>query len=87
MSTVTVRIKDQYDKSSLPQVWDELRRKVGDVQAQLPPGAGPSIVQDDFGDVFGIFLAISGPEYSYAELKEYVKLLRRELLLDRKSVV
>ncbi len=83
LSTVTVRIKDQYDKSSLPQVWDELRRKVNDVQGQLPPGAGPSIVQDDFGDVYGVFFAIYGPEYSYAELREYAKLLRRELLLVR----
>ena len=81
LSTVTVRIKDQYDKSSLPQVWDELRRKVNDVQGQLPPGAGPSIVNDDFGDVYGIFVAIYGPEYSYAELREFAKLLRRELLL------
>jgi len=81
LSTVTVRIKDQYDKNSLPQVWDELRRKVGDIQGQLPPGAGPSIVNDDYGDVWGIFLAIYGDEYTYAELKEVAKLLRRELLL------
>jgi multidrug efflux pump subunit AcrB len=81
LSTVTVRVKDQYDKASLPQVWDELRRKVGDVQGQLPPGAGPSVVNDDFGDVYGIFIAIYGPEYSYAELKEYAKFLRKELLL------
>jgi multidrug efflux pump subunit AcrB len=81
LSTVTVRIKDQYDKHSLPQVWDELRRKVGDVQDQMPPGVRPSIVYDDYGDVWGIFLAIYGDEYSYAELKEVVKLLRRELLL------
>ena len=81
LSTVTVRIKDQYDKHSLPQVWDELRRKIGDVQGQLPPGAGPSIVNDDYGDVWGIFIAIYGDEYSYAELKEVAKLLRRELLL------
>ncbi len=81
LSTVTVRIKDQYDKNGLPQVWDELRRKVNDAQSRLPPGAGPSVVQDDFGDVYGVFLAIYGPEYSYAELKEFAKLLRRELLL------
>lgn len=81
LSTVTVRIKDQYDKRSLPQVWDELRRKVGDVQDQMPPGVRPSIVMDDYGDVWGIFLAIYGDEYSYAELKEVAKLLRRELLL------
>jgi len=81
LSTVTVRIKDKYDKAALPQVWDELRRKVNDVQGELPPGAGPSIVNDDYGDVFGVFVAIYGDEYSPAELKEYAKFLRRELLL------
>jgi multidrug efflux pump subunit AcrB len=81
LSTVTVRIQDRYDKHALPQVWDELRRKVGDAQGKLPPGAGPSLVMDDYGDVWGVFVAIYGPEYSYAEIKEYAKLLRRELLL------
>jgi multidrug efflux pump subunit AcrB len=81
LSVVTVRIKDKYDKKGLPQVWDELRRKVGDVQGKLPPGVRSSIVNDDYGDVWGIFLAIYGDEYSYAELKEVAKLLRRELLL------
>jgi len=81
LSTITVTIKDQYDKSSLPQAWDELRRKVNDAQAKLPPGAGPSTVVDDFGDVYGVFIAMYGPEYSYAELKRFTDLLRRELLL------
>jgi multidrug efflux pump subunit AcrB len=81
MSTLTVSIKNQYDRNSLPQVWDEMRRKVGDAQGELPPGAGPSLVIDDYGDVFGVFIAIYGEEYSYAELKDVVDLLRRELLL------
>ncbi|MDJ0788030.1 MAG: efflux RND transporter permease subunit [Myxococcota bacterium] len=81
LSTVTVTIQDRFDKTSLPQVWDELRRKVGDAQSSLPPGAGPSIVVDDYGDVFGVFVAVTGPEYSYAQLKETVDLLRKELLL------
>jgi multidrug efflux pump subunit AcrB len=81
LSTVTVSIKDKYDRATLPQVWDELRRKIGDAQADLPPGAGPSLVVDDYGDVFGVFIAIFGDEYSYAELKDFVDLLRRELLL------
>lgn len=80
-STVTVTIKDQYDARSLPQVWDELRRKVADAQRHLPPGAGPSVVFDDFGDVFGIFFALTGPEYRDSELYETAKRLRRELLL------
>jgi multidrug efflux pump subunit AcrB len=81
LSTVTVSIKKKYDKSTLPQVWDELRRKVGDAQANLPPGAGPSLVVDDYGDVWGVFIAIFGEEYTYAGLKSFVDLLRRELLL------
>ena len=81
LSIVTATMKDNYDKSSLPQVWDELRRKVGDAQLRLPPGAGPSIVNDDFGDVYGIFFALYGPEYTYDELWDVAKLLRRELLL------
>ncbi len=81
LSTVTVRIKDNYDKQTLPQVWDELRRKVNDAQGRLPPGAGPSIVVDDFSDVYGIFIAITGPEYSYVELQDFAEMLRRELLL------
>ena len=40
LSTVTVEIKDKYDKRTLPQVWDELRRKINDAQKDLPPGAG-----------------------------------------------
>jgi len=79
-SIVTLTIKDEYDGSRLPQVWDELRRKIGDTQRNLPPGAGPSIVNDDFGDVFGVYLALTGEGYSAKELYETAKFLRRELL-------
>jgi len=81
LSTLTVTIKDKYKKDDLQQVWDELRRKIGDVQQELPPGAGQSIVVDDYGDVYGIFVAIYGDGYSYAEIKDVADLLRRELLL------
>jgi multidrug efflux pump subunit AcrB len=78
---VTVTIKAQYHTTELPQVWDELRRKVGDARRQLPPGAGEPVVLDDFGDVYGIFYAITGPGYTDAQLYEVAKDLRRELLL------
>lgn len=80
MSIVKVKIKDEYNKAKLPQVWDELRRKISDAQRNLPPGAGPSIVNDDFGDVFGVYIALSGNGYSLKELYETAKFLRRELL-------
>ena len=80
-SLVKVRMHDKYDKAGLPQVWDELRRKIGDVQGQLPPGAGPSLVNDDFGDVYGVFVALTGDGYTYAELKDVGEMLRKELAL------
>jgi multidrug efflux pump subunit AcrB len=81
-SVVIARIKDRYHKDAIPQVWDELRRKINDVQPQLPPSVrGKSMVVDNFGDVFGIFLAISGDGYSFPELRRYAEFLRREILL------
>jgi multidrug efflux pump subunit AcrB len=80
-SIVTVEIKDRYDSASLPQVWDELRRKINDVQGQLPPGAGPSLVVDDFGDVYGILLSIRGEGYSTRDIQDFAKYLRKQLLL------
>lgn len=80
-SLVSVRIKDRYDKDRIQQVWDELRRKISDVQNQLPPAArGQSVVIDDFGDVYGIFFALTGDGYSFPELRRYADFLRRELL-------
>lgn len=81
MSVVKIKIKDQYDKDALPAVWDEMRRKVLDVEPELPPGAGPPIVNDDFGDVFGVYFALTGPGYTLAELKDVAELLKRELLV------
>jgi multidrug efflux pump subunit AcrB len=81
-SVVTVVIQDRFHRDTIPQVWDELRRNVADVQPQLPPPVrGTSVVIDDFGDVYGIFLAVTGEGYSQPELRRYADFLRRELLL------
>ncbi len=81
MSEVTAVIKDKYTKKDLPQIWDELRRKITDVQSKLPPGAGPSTVYDDYGEVFGMYFALTGEGFSYKELKDYADIIKRELLL------
>ena len=81
LSIIYVDIKNKYFSEAIPQIWDELRRKVSDVSIQLPPGAGPAMVNDDFGDVYGVFFAVTGDGYTYEELKDYVDFLRRELLL------
>ncbi|MFO6425083.1 efflux RND transporter permease subunit [Motilimonas sp. KMU-193] len=81
MSQVTVTMKNIYGPDELPQIWDELRRKVNDMSGRLPPGVGQPMVNDDFGDVFGIMLMISGKDYSYKDLADYVDYVSRELEL------
>ena len=80
-SIVLVELKDECVGSELPQIWDELRRKVNDMAGNLPEGCSKPLVYDDYGDVYGVFYSISGDGYSYAELKEHAKFLRKELLL------
>jgi multidrug efflux pump subunit AcrB len=81
-SVVTAVMQDRYGKEKIPQVWDELRRKINDVQSSLPPSVrGKSTVVDDFGDVYGIFLAISGDGFTQPELRRYADFLRREFQL------
>ncbi len=80
LSVIKINVKPEYWAAELPQVWDELRRKVEDSLPQLPPGAGPPIVNDSFGDVYGHLLALTGDGFSYAELEDYAEdLIRKEL--------
>lgn len=81
LSQITVNIASHYHSSELPQIWDELRRRVGDAGRLFPPGVATPFVNDDFGDVFGFFFAVSGDSFTNPELVRYAEQLRRELIL------
>ncbi|MEM9321621.1 MAG: efflux RND transporter permease subunit, partial [Pseudomonadota bacterium] len=83
MSELTVEVRFEYSKSrsELAVVWTKIRNYVNDAQRDLPPGAGSSIVNDDFGDVYGIYYLLTGEGYSSAELANIAESLRKELLL------
>lgn len=81
LSQITVSMKKIYDKDHLPQIWDELRRKVNDYQPYLPPNVYPPIIYDDFGDVYGVLLSVDGEGFTLKEVTDYVDYLRRELVL------
>lgn len=83
LSIVFAEIQETYDKETLPQVWDELRRKVEAVGQNLPPGCQEPEVNDDFGEVYGVLFALTGDGYSPHDLGEIARDLRRELLLCR----
>lgn len=81
LSYIKVDIKDRYWAKDLPQVWDELRRKISDVSSSLPPGVETPRVVDDFGFVFGFLLGLTGDGFSHAELEEMAEKIQKTLYL------
>ena len=81
-SEVLVEIEDRYSGDPLPQIFDELRRRVGDAAGRLPPGSGRPLVQDDFADIYGILYAVSAPGYNAAEIRD----MSRQIVTALKSV-
>lgn len=79
LSIVRVDIKPEYGSKKLPQVWDEMRSKIKDINPLLPPGAGEPDIGDDFGFVYGFLLALTSSGFTDAELERYAKQLKKEL--------
>ncbi|MBE4572958.1 MFS transporter [Vibrio navarrensis] len=81
MSQIMVSMKMDYGPAELPQIWDEMRRKINDLKPTLPSGVQSLQIIDDFGDVYGVMIMLSGDGYDYVELKRYADHLTRELEL------
>ncbi len=73
LSQIVVEMDKEMKPHKIEQVWDKLRRKIADVEPQLPQGATVPRVYDDYGDVYGITLMVTGENYEFAELKQYVE--------------
>ena len=80
VSYILVELSSTVPASELQQNWDILRWKVENVQSQLPEGAQSSMVFDDFGDVYGMFYAMTFNGYNYQEMMDYAQLVRRTVL-------
>ena len=80
MAMLTVEFRMTVLLEDLEQHFDLLRRKVNDLKPRLPQGCYDPVVVDDMMDVYGIFYAFTGDGYSYPELYQYARMLRRELM-------
>jgi len=82
LSRITVEVKFEFspDRDALDQVWASIRNRVRDAALQLPPGASEPFVNDDFGDVYGLYYLLTGDGFTEQELYEYAKDLRTDLL-------
>lgn len=79
LSMITVELSTLVPEEEVEQYWDMLRRKVSDTEHLLPQGASASIVKDDFGDVFGMFYAITADGFSDREIGEYADLAKKRI--------
>ena len=78
ISIIYVNIKPEYN--ILRPIWDDLRRKVNSARNSLPGEIIGPFVNDDFGDVFGIVMSVTGEGFDYSELKEIADEVRDEIL-------
>lgn len=81
LSDILIDFKDEYKASDLPNIFDELRRKIADVKPSLPPGAHAPIILDDFGDVYGIYTVLTGDGYSWRDLYDTADAIKKQLVL------
>ncbi|MEM9794162.1 MAG: efflux RND transporter permease subunit, partial [Pseudomonadota bacterium] len=79
-SLIEVEIKATFDGSELPDIWTKLRARIRDAARNLPDGTSAPQVNDSFGDVFGLFYAVTAPGFTDAEKYRLSTFLRRELL-------
>lgn len=71
-------LADQY--TDLGQIFDQMREKINDATPQLPEGANAPVIDDEFGDVAIITLALWGVGYPQNDLNDYAQHLRDQLL-------
>ncbi len=81
LSKVVVELESSTRAEQIPQLWDELRRKVMNMQPQLPSGAGPIVVNDDFGDVYGLYYGLSADEgFAWQDLRDWAQEIKRRVV-------
>ena len=79
LSIIQIELLSTVKDEDVEQCWDMLRRKVSDACALLPPGASTPMVKDDFGNVYGMFYALTGDGLTDRELSDYAELIKREV--------
>jgi multidrug efflux pump subunit AcrB len=79
LSIISISLLTTIPDSETEQYWDILRRKISDVQSKLPKECNSSLVIDDYGDVYGMFYALTSQGFDNKELSRYAELIKREV--------
>ena len=79
-SVVFVYLKDSTRASDVPDLWYQVRKKVGDIKQTLPQGVQGPFFNDEFGDTYALIFALTSDGFSHRELRDYAERVRAELL-------
>jgi multidrug efflux pump len=80
VTQIKVNLRDSTAPAAVPQVWYQVRKKLGDIETSLPQGVRGPFFNDEFGDTFGNLYAITGDGFSDAELRDFADAARNEFL-------
>ena len=75
-STVFVFLKDTTKADAIPNIWYEVRKKIGDIRGDFPQGIQGPGFDDEFGDVYGTIFAFTGDGFTMRQLRDYVEQVR-----------
>jgi multidrug efflux pump subunit AcrB len=79
-SVVFVYLKDSTRAADVPDLWYQVRKKVGDIKHTLPQGVQGPFFNDEFGDTYALIFALTSDGFSHRELRDHVERVRAELL-------
>jgi multidrug efflux pump len=80
VSQITITLLESTPSRDVPDVWYQVRKKIGDIRPTLPQGVQGPAFNDEFGDTFGNLYAFTSDGFSYAELRRFVDQARDEFL-------
>ena len=78
-SMITFIAQDSLHSEAIPELWYQVRKKVGDIRHTLPPDIQGPFFNDEFGTTFGNIYALSGEGFDYAVLKDYAERIQVQL--------
>ena len=79
-SMIFIFIRDDTESKEIPEIWYQVRKKIGDIRYTLPQNIESLTFNDEFSDVYGSMYALTGDGFDYAALKKQAEVIRAELL-------
>jgi multidrug efflux pump subunit AcrB len=77
---MTLTVKGGTSKADQREAWYQARKKLNDLRLELPDGVIGPIVNDEYGDVYGLMYAVKGDGVNHADLSDAAEDIKRRML-------